>query len=492
MPFIPSRDSLKLIPNNILKPKYNVKDLKPGIIHIGAGNFHRAHQGIYLDDLFNYGIDYGWAVIGSGVMPNDKFMREALQKQDYLSTIVELEPNSKKVRISGSMIDFLTVEKNNKSLIKALSSPWVKIVSMTITEGGYFIDNATEKFNSEHPQIVFDSKNIERSTSVFGALVQSLKCRRQLGIPPFTIMSCDNLPGNGDVTKNAVVGLADMIDHDLARWIEEEVPFPNGMVDRIATVTSDQQRQRLLEEYDIHDQRPVFCESFRQWVLEDSFSMGRPSFEKVGVTFTKNIKVFELMKLRILNGGHQAIALPGALLDFHFVHDAMKHELIKAYLAKLELEEIIPIVPPVPGIELPKYFFQTQERFSNPQIGDTISRVCQESSERQPKFIFPSIRDRLSKGLDIKGLALESAIWCRYCFGESETGKAINIVDLHSKRLQSNAKKARNQPEIFLGMEDIFGDICKNEIFKEEFSSSLNSLWKNGVEKTLKSYLESE
>ncbi|MDP6463846.1 MAG: mannitol dehydrogenase family protein [SAR324 cluster bacterium] len=487
-----SRDTLKHFNNSIDKPLYKIDDLKPGIIHIGTGNFHRAHQGLYMNDLFNLGEDRDWAIIGSGVMPHDAMMREALQKQDYLSTIVELEPNANQARISGSMIDFLPVDENNTSLVKALQDPSVRIVSLTITEGGYFMAPATGEFNPEHPQMVADSKNLESSTSVFGALVQALKQRRQAGIPPFTVMSCDNLPGNGKVSKDAVVGLAELNDSELARWIEKEVAFPNGMVDRIATVTSDQQRQKLLEDFGIQDQWPVFCEPYRQWVLEDSFSMGRPSFEKVGVTFTENITAFELMKLRILNGGHAAIAYPGALLDIHFVHDAMTHELIQAYLAKLELEEIIPIVPPVPGIELPKYFVQIQERFSNPQIGDTIPRLCQEGSDRQPKFILPSIKDRLSKGLEIKGLALESAMWCRYCFGESETGKAINIDDLHSKRIQNKAQEARNHPETFLRMEDIFGDLGKNRVFKEEFASSLNSLWANGVEKTLKSYLESE
>ncbi|MAE09373.1 MAG: mannitol dehydrogenase, partial [Bacteroidetes bacterium] len=275
MPYSPSRDSLKQLPEHIIKPLYHAEDLKPGIVHIGTGNFHRAHQGLYLDDLFNQGIDQDWAIIGSGVMPHDALMRDSLLKQDFLSTIVELDPKKNLARISGSMIDFMPVDENNTSLVKALQDPRVRIVSMTITEGGYFIDPATGEFNPEHPQMVADSKNLENSTSVFGALVQALKQRRQAGIPPFTVMSCDNLPGNGKVSKDAVVGLAELNDSELARWIEKEVAFPNGMVDRIATVTSEKQRQKLLEDFGIQDQWPVFCEPYRQWVLEDSFSMGR-------------------------------------------------------------------------------------------------------------------------------------------------------------------------------------------------------------------------
>ena len=218
-------------------------------------------------------------------------------------------------------------------------------------------------------------------------------------------MSCDNLPGNGKVAMDAVVGMADLSDSKFARWVEQEVSFPNGMVDRIATVTTDQQREKLIHEFGIDDQWPVFCEPFRQWVLEDQFSMGRPSFEKVGVTFTKEIEAFELMKLRILNGGHPIISYPGALLDMEYVHEPMGHQLIRDYFIKLEQQEIIPVVPPVPGTDLQNYFVQIQERFSNPEIGDTIPRICMDGSNRQPKFILPSIKDRLNEGLGIKGLS---------------------------------------------------------------------------------------
>ena len=337
-------------------------------------------------------------------MPHDAAMRKALIEQDLLTTVVELEPGANRVRVIGSMVDFLPVESGNPSLIRALCDPKIRIVSMTITEGGYFIDPATGMFNPNFPQMIKDSKNLESPNTVFGVLVQALKLRRQKGMPPFTVMSCDNLPGNGKVAKDAVVGLADLSDSKFARWIEQEVSFPNGMVDRIATVTTDQKREKLISEFGIDDQWPVFCEPFRQWVLEDQFSMGRPSFEKVGVTFTKEIEAFELMKLRILNGGHPIISYPGALLDMEYVHEPMGHQLIRDYFVKLEQQEIIPVVPPVPGTDLQNYFVQIQERFSNPEIGDTIQRICMDGSNRQPKFILPSIKDRLKDGLGILSL----------------------------------------------------------------------------------------
>ena len=253
-----SRKSIASLPDHIFKPQYQFKNIHPGIIHLGLGNFHRAHQALYLDDLFNIGLDHDWGIVGSGVMPHDASMRKALLKQDLLTTVVELEPGANKVRIIGSMVDFLPVESGNPSLIRALCNPEIRIVSMTITEGGYFIDPATGMFNPNFPQMIKDSKNLETPDTVFGVLVQALKLRRQKGLPPFTVMSCDNLPGNGKVTKDAVVGLADLSDSKFARWIEQEVSFPNGMVDRIATVTTDQKREKLISEFGIDDQWPVF------------------------------------------------------------------------------------------------------------------------------------------------------------------------------------------------------------------------------------------
>jgi mannitol 2-dehydrogenase len=442
-----------------------------------------------MDDLFNKGLDMDWAIVGSGVRPHDSKIRDTLQKQDFLTTIVELQPGANTARVTSTLVDFLPVETGNCALAEALSAPWARIVSLTITEGGYFIDPATGEFDPDCPEMVADAENPNQPMSVFGALVLGLKQRRKEGVPPFTLMSCDNLPGNGDVTKKAVVGLAQMTDNDLARWIEGEVAFPNGMVDRITPATTEIERERLLNNFSIVDKCPVFCEPFRQWVLEDHFPMGRPSLEEVGVTFTSKVSKFELMKIRILNGGHAAIAYPAALLDIHFVHEAMSNTLIKRFLVKLEKEEIIPLIPPVPDTDLIEYFNLVQERFSNQDVGDTIPRLCQDGSNRQPKFILPSIRDRLNMGFDVRGLALEIALWCRYCSGESESRKTIFLDDENSERLRGISLEARCNPAVFLGMQEIFGDLGEHQVFRQGFSDALNSLWSDGVEKTLDNYL---
>jgi mannitol 2-dehydrogenase len=262
------------------------------------------------------------------------------------------------------------------------------------------------------------------------------------------------------------------------------------MVDRITPATTERERDKLLKNFGIEDKWPVFCEPFRQWVLEDHFPMGRPALEEVGVTFTDNVSAFELMKIRILNGGHATIAYPAALLDIHFVHDAMSNDLIKRFLEKVEIEEIIPLIPPVPETDLMSYFKLIQERFSNPDICDTIPRLCQDGSNRQPKFILPSIRDRLEIGLDVRGLALEVALWCRYCYGESRSGKSIYLEDNNSEKLRKTSLEARGNPIVFLEIEEIFGDLSENPVFRERFSDALDSIWSDGVEKTMDSYLQ--
>jgi mannitol 2-dehydrogenase len=233
-------------------------------------------------------------------------------------------------------------------VIDKLADPATKIVSTTITEGGYFIDPASQKFNPKHPDIVADAANPDKPKTVFGLILAGLKKRRAAGVQPFTVMSCDNIPHNGHVTEDAVVGLAQLSDPEFAAWIKANVAFPNGMVDRITPATTDRERQILREQFAVEDNWPVFGEPFKQWVLEDNFPAGRPALETVGVQFAKDVSPFELMKIRILNGGHAAIAYPGGLLDIHFVHEAMEHPLVRGFLAKLERDEIIPTVPPVP------------------------------------------------------------------------------------------------------------------------------------------------
>jgi len=303
-------------------------------------------------------------------------------------------------------------------------------------------------------------------------------------------MSCDNIPHNGVVARNAVAGLAELSDPEFSRWIVDHVAFPNSMVDRITPATGDREREILARDFGIEDNWPVFCEDFIQWVLEDNFPAGRPALESVGVQFVPDVIPYENMKIRILNGGHAVIAYPAALLDIHFAHEAMEHPLIRSFLQKIEHEEIIPVVPPVPDTDLQAYFKKIEERFANPKIGDTIRRLCLDGSNRQPKFIIPSIADRLKVGAGVAGLALESALWCRYCCGTTESGRNIEPNDPNWDRLATVARAAKDNPTAWLEMADIYGDVGRSEAFRKQFTSMLAAIWSEGVTRVLSRYLE--
>ncbi|MBA3911590.1 MAG: mannitol dehydrogenase [Rhodobacter sp.] len=467
-------------------PAYDRSKLTAGIVHIGLGNFHRAHMAVYLDDLFALGEGHDWAILGAGVREGDARMRDALVAQHCLSTVIELDPSGRRARTIGAMIGFLPVEPDNATMIAAMTKPEIRIVSLTVTEGGYFIDPATGRFDPRAPEIAADAANPHRTA--FGAIIAALKARRAAGTPPFTVMSCDNLPGNGHVTQAAIVGLAQLSDPALAEWIDSNVAFPNGMVDRITPATGPRERE-MAAALGLSDPVPVTCEPFRQWVLEDHFPTGRPALEKVGVTFTPHVHAFEMMKIRILNGGHAIIAYPGGLMDIEYVHEAMAHPLVRGFLERVEKEEIIPYVPPVPDTNIADYFRLIVERFSNPEIADTERRLCLDGSNRQPKFIIPSVRDALAAGGTVDGLALVSALWCRYCHGTTDSGAEIASNDPNWDYLQAQSKAAKAAPVVWLQMKPIYGELNKDVRFVVAFTKALNALWEKGTAAVLKDYV---
>lgn len=484
-----SRATLGELGPEVGTPGYRAEQLSPGIVHIGVGNFHRAHQAAYLDELFERGLDHDWAIIGTGVRESDAEMARDLAAQDFLTTVVTQEAERSRARVTGAMLDVVP-PGDSGALLRRLADPRTRIVSLTVTEGGYYIDPATQSFDAGHPDIVADAGDrLANPKTAFGLIAAGLLKRRAAGLPPFTVMSCDNLPGNGHVTAEAVTGLVDLIDRAEAGWIRESVAFPNGMVDRITPATSDRERRMLRDDFGVDDARPVFCEDFRQWVLEDHFPAGRPALEQVGVQFVGDVAPFELMKIRILNGGHAAIAYPAGLLGIGFVHEAMQDDQIARFLSVLLDREVIPQVPPVPDTDLAAYKRTIERRFANPKIGDTIRRLCLDGSNRQPKFILPTLRDALRAGAPVDGLALVSALWCRYCSGETEAGRAIEPNDPDWPRLTQLARQARFAPEAWLSMRDIYGDLHQDRRFAEAFSRALQRVWQSGCRSSIDHYL---
>ena len=478
--------SLDEISRKISTPEYDRKALSAGIVHIGLGNFHRSHQAVYLNHLFHRGEGHDWGVIGAGIMAQDAFMRDKLLEQDCLYSVIRLDPRGYTGEVCGSLIDF--AEVSSHGMFTAMCRPEIRIVSLTVTEGGYYIDPHTQGFDYKN-KIIRAETSINEPQTVFGIIVKALKYRKENGLPPFTLLSCDNIPKNGRATRNAVVGVAEIMAPDMVKWIESNVAFPNSMVDCITPATGKREINLVKERFGYQDDCVVVCETFSQWVIEDNFPQGRPALEKVGVEFVNDVTMHELMKIRILNAGHAAIAYPSYLLGIDYVHDAMASEVIVEYLDKLEREETIPTLTTSAAIDYLQYFEKVKERFANSEIADTIVRLCMDGSNRQPKFILPIIHDRLRDGKTIKGLALEVALWCRYCAGVNERGDPVTINDPKADLLKESARKAKTNPAAFLAMPEVFGTLSDNEIFLSEFSNSLNGLLCKGTQEVLRDYV---
>ncbi len=480
-----NQSALSHLPSGVAGPAYDRAALTPGIVHIGVGNFHRAHMAVYLDQLFGLGRDHDWALCGAGVRPGDAVMRDKLAAQDNLTTVVELDPHGLNARVIGSMVEFCPVDA--AQTIARMTDPAIRIVSLTITEGGYYVDAKTDGFAASHPDIMADAAHADAPKTVFGMILAALRARRDAGTPAFTVLSCDNLPENGHVCGRTTIGLARLIDPAFADWVQANVAFPNSMVDCITPATSDRERQMVADKFGLIDAVPVACEPFRQWVLEDHFPQGRPALELVGAEFVEHVAPYELMKLRILNGGHAAIAYSSALLGHHFVHDAMADPTISGWLEALERRDIIPTLQPIPGVSFDAYLTKIIERFSNPEVGDTIPRLCLDGSNRQPKFILPTLREALVSGTS-NGLALEVALWCRYCAGTDEAGNPIAPNDDNHADLRDRALAARTDPAAFVGNTMVFGDLGQNRRFVSEFGAALDALWSRGVREVLGNY----
>lgn len=486
-----STKNLSEISQHATVPGYDRNQLRPGILHVGVGNFHRAHQAVYLNELLNTGGDPAWGILGAGVRAPDALMRSQLVSQDWLYSVVEVDHNGLQASVIGSMMGFLAVQpEGNAPIVSAMSNPETRIVSLTVTEGGYFVDSATGAFELSHPAVQADIAAPGQSQTIFGAIVTALAARMADNLAPLTIMSCDNLPGNGDATRDAVCGMAKAINPDLSKWIAEHVTFPNAMVDRITPATGERERRLLAQTFGIEDDSPVFCEPFRQWVMEDKFANGRPELEAVGVTFTDNIHDFEKMKIRLLNGGHAILAYPAALASLEFAHDAIAKPFLRDFLRKVITDDILDFVPAVPGFSPPQYLDLICQRFANPGVADTIARLCFDGSNRQPKFTIPSIRDNLAVGKVPVGLALSAALWCQYCAGCDDAGASIVDNDPNWSDLQSAARAAQSNPVAWLDQTEIYGDVGTNAAFQQVFSACLRLVQKIGAEAAIRHYLD--
>ncbi len=471
----------------IKHPHYDRAALTAGIVHIGVGNFHRAHQAWYLHSLMQADKAHDWAIIGAGVRPYDAAMREKLLAQDCLTTLIELDPSETSAEVIGSMIDYLPIENGNAALIVAMADPSIRIVALTVTESGYYIDPVSKGFDAAHPDILHDAANPATPRTAFGAMVAALAARRAAGHGPFTGLSCDNLQGNGDVLRQAVVSLARLTDADLADWIDVQATFPNSMVDCIAPATGPKE-VALARFFGIDDAAPVTHEAYRQWVIEDRFCAGRPDWDAVGATFSGDVHAYETMKIRILNAGHQILANVGEVLGLATISECMAHPAIRAMFHKVQTEEITRTVAPVPDMTPLAYLDLIEHRFSNPRIIDTTRRVAFDGSARHTGFVLPILRDQLAAGGAVAGLALVEALWARMCQGTREDGTRIEPNDPIWDELNAVARAAKIRPHAWLEQGNIYGNLAEAASFREAFEGWLSMIWADGCEATLLRY----
>ncbi len=481
-----SASTLPELKGRIPVPDYDRSQLTVGVVHFGVGAFHRAHQAMYLDRLMNQGKALDWAICGVGLLPADRAVRDALRDQDGLYTLVEKPPAGQwSPRVIGCITEVLFGPDEADTVLDRLVAPSTRIVSLTVTEGGYNISDVTGQFRAENPAVQADLQPGAVPGTWFGFVVEALARRREAGTSPFTVVSCDNIQANGDVTRTAVIAFARLRDAGLADWIEAEVPFPNSMVDRITPATTDADRAAVRERYDLLDAVPVLSEDFVQWVMEDSFADGRPPLEDVGVQVVEDVHPYELMKLRLLNAGHQALGYGAYLVGYRYVHEGAQDPLFAGFLLKYMRQEAIPSLEPVPGIDLTRYTDQLIERFSNAQVADTLARINSFTSDRIPKFLLPVAQHQLATGGPIVHCAAIIALWARYAEGSTEAGEPIDIVDLRVDDVTAAAAAQSSRPLAFLEQSDFFADLASDERFAGTYLRVLESLHARGVRATL-------
>lgn len=476
---------LKNPPKNVKVPAYDRDAITCGVLHIGVGGFHRSHQALYLDEMIETHGAKEWAICGVGIMPQDAEMSKALQAQDCLYTLVEREGKNSTARVIGSLKEYIFGYEEPEKVFAKMADPAIKIVSLTATEGGYCFDQGTGELDLKNPGIENDLKNPGKPRTIFGYLAEGLDRRRKAGLPPFTVLSCDNLQGNGHVAKRTLIAFCNQRDKELAKWIDENVAFPNCMVDRITPATTDAERSLVRDTYNIEDKFPVVAEPFRQWVIEDHFSNGRPALEKVGIQFTKDVVPYEKMKIRLLNATHSAMGYLGYLCGYRYIYEIAHDKEFIPYLKELMDVEVTPLVGNIEGVNLSDYKQSLMERFANETIKDQALRICMDGSAKMPKFILPSISEQLERKGPIRRLTLCVASWIRFLSGEDEEGKEIPIQDPQAERITKVVKANKKDPKPLLALTDIFGDLGKDKRFVDELELLLNMLYEKGAKETL-------
>lgn len=474
-----SKTQLPAIAQRIPCPTYDRDAIKTGIVHIGVGGFHRSHQAYYMHQLLENHQAIEWGICGIGLREADRKINDIFKAQNCLYSLITQHPDGAvDSTVIGSLIDYILAVDQAELAIEKLAHPDTRIVSLTITEGGYNFNPSTGEFNFDNPSIQYELEHPDQPKSVFGFLSAALNKRREEGLPAFTLLSCDNIQHNGDVARKMLLSFVQKQNAALAEWIKEEVRFPNSMVDRITPITTKTEINYLQEKYQLQDDWPVVCEPFIQWVIEDNFTNGRPLLEKLGVQFVPDVTPYEKMKIRLLNAGHSVLGIPGAIQGHPTINACMEDQVFAAFMREFMDKEATPILGEIQGIDLDAYKDGLEERFANPNIKDAVSRICSESSAKLPKFLIPTILENLTTGGSIKYGTFILAAWCYYSDkGVDINNKQIEIIDERQTDLQAQAKAYQKDKLSFLRIEDIFGSLAENERFTNTYSTMLAALY---------------
>lgn len=472
-------------------PEYDRSELVTGIVHLGVGGFHRSHQAMVIDRLLRAGKAQDFAICGVGVLDHDRTMAEVMKEQDGLYTLVAKHADgSREARVIGSIVDYLFAPEDPDAVVERLASPDTKIVSMTISEGGYNRDSSTKQFIESDAGVQHDLAHPESPQTAFGYVAAGLRRRRERGLGPFTVMSCDNLAENGRIARESFTSFARLLDSELGDWVAENVRFPSGMVDRITPVTSDDDRAATAEALGVTDAWPVVAEPYFAWALEDDFAAGRPPFEEAGVEVVADVGPWERMKLRLANGGHQALCHVGVLAGFTYAHEAAADPGIAAYLTSYLDEEAAPTLEQLPGLDAFKDALL--DRWRNPAIADTLDRIRTDSSDRLPAWLLPVVVDNLATDGQIRASATACAAWAQACTGHDDQGRELPILDRAAEHLSAVAASETEDPTAFLDERGPFADLSHSQRFRAAFLEARESFESAGALATVATFIDGE
>ncbi len=478
-----NKNLLSQLPKDVALPTYEREKLVAGIVHLGIGAFHRAHQAFYTEAVLNqFGGD--WGIIGSSL--RSASVRDQLVPQDCLYTLVERSGEGEKPQVIGAVTDTLVGPENPAALVATIAQPTIKIVSLTVTEKGYCHDPATGNLNETHPDIIHDLQHLEAPVSAIGFIVAALKQRFEKNQKAFTALSCDNLPNNGEVLEKVVLQFAQKISPALADWIKANATFPSTMIDRIVPATTDDDRRDIENRLGARDEGMVVCEPFSQWVVEDKFADGRPEWEKVGVLLVKDVRVFEKIKLRLLNGAHSTMAYTGYLSGFQYISEVMEQpafvKLVTTYMAR----EAGETVAAPAGFDIEAYKQQLRDRFSNKALKHRTWQIAMDGSQKLPQRLLETLREQLKANGNIDILCLGVAAWIRYVSGVDEQGQAIEVSDPLAKELRAACDANQGNPagmvKAVASIQKVFGtDLIDEPRFIQTTTQWLERFYSKGV-----------